>query len=71
VITAVLLIISASTAYAAGITVPLNSTLDVNTGTLDVPGDITFAGTLAISTGTINLTGNWAKTGTFTAGTVK
>jgi len=51
VITTVLFIISASTAYAAGITVPLNSTLDVNTGTLDVPGDITFAGTFTADTG--------------------
>jgi len=32
VITTVLLIISASTAYAAGITIPSGSSLDVNTG---------------------------------------
>jgi hypothetical protein len=55
--------------YAAGITVPLNSQLKVNTGTFIVPGDVADSGTVVLTTGTIKLTGNWTNSGTLTAGT--
>ena len=56
-------------AFAAGITIPSGSTLNVNTGTLSVGGDVTNAGTLILTTGTVTLSGSWANTGTFTVGT--
>jgi len=58
----------ADVASAAGITVPSGSTLNLNTGTLNVPGDITNAGSFQTSTGGITLTGSWANTGAFTKG---
>jgi len=62
---------SAVTAYAAGITIPASSAINVNTGTLNVTGDISIltGGTLQASSGTIKLTGNWTNSGTFTSGT--
>lgn len=59
----------AFSAYAAGITIPGSSAINVNTGTLDVPGDISITGTLQTSSGTVRLTGNWSNSGTFTANT--
>ena len=58
-----------SQAWAQGITIPAGSALNINTGTLTVPGNVTNAGTLAASSGTINLNGNWTNSGTFNAGT--
>jgi len=63
-----ILLLSAATAFAAGINIPSGSALNINTGTLNVPGDISFSGTLQISTGAINLSGSWSNSGTFTAG---
>ena len=68
-ITILLFIGSPGWLYSAGITIPAGSTFNVATGTLNVSGDLTNAGTLTSTTGTIKLTGNWAKTGTFTSGT--
>ena len=56
-------------AYAAGITIPLGFTLNTNTSTLNVPGNVTNAGTLQVSSGAITLTGDWSNSGTFTQGT--
>ncbi len=61
--------ISSSAAYASGITIPSGSSLNINTGILNVAGDINNSGTLVLTTGTITLTGNWINSGTFTAGT--
>jgi hypothetical protein len=60
-----------SQAWAQGITIPANSSFNLNTGHLIVPGDITVktSGTLSATTGPISLTGNWANSGTFNAGT--
>jgi len=58
-----------SQAWAQGITVPAGSTLNINTGVLTVPENITNAGTLGVTTGTINVIGNWTNSGTFNAGT--
>lgn len=55
--------------FAQGITVPSGSSLNVNSGTMNVAGDVTNAGTLLTTTGTITLSGNWANSGTFTPGT--
>ena len=43
----------AALALAAGLTIPSGSTLKVNTGTLNVAGDIINEGTLLLTTGTI------------------
>ncbi|MBI3314622.1 MAG: DUF11 domain-containing protein [Candidatus Omnitrophica bacterium] len=59
----------AGQAWGASLTIPSGSTLNVNTGTLTVPGNITNAGTLQTSSGTIMLTGNWVNSGTFTSNT--
>ncbi|HLD87953.1 MAG TPA: hypothetical protein VI955_01365, partial [Candidatus Omnitrophota bacterium] len=59
----------AGQALGASLTIPSGSTLNVNTGTLTVPGNITNAGTLQTSSGTITLTGNWVNSGTFTSNT--
>ncbi len=59
-----------TSAFAQGLTVPAGSSLDVNTGTLRVAGNITVAGTLETSTGAVSLTGNWDNSaGTYTPGT--
>ena len=56
-------------AFAAGITIPASSTINVNTGTLNATGDLTNSGTLQATSGAVALTGNWTNNGTFTAGT--
>ncbi len=65
----IFILLSQSSAYAQGVTVPAGSKLNVNAGTLNVPGNITNAGTLQTSTGTITTTGSWVNSGTFTPGT--
>ncbi|MCM8797614.1 MAG: C25 family cysteine peptidase [Candidatus Omnitrophica bacterium] len=65
---ALLFLGSATSAFGSGITIPQNSSLNVNTGTLNAAGDISNAGALVLTTGTITLTGNWSNTGAFTAG---
>ena len=60
-----------TTAFAQGITIPNGSTVDVNTGTLSVGGDVTIEGALVSSTGTVALTGDWdnsSGTGIYTSG---
>ncbi|MFH1347291.1 MAG: hypothetical protein ABIH22_01240 [Candidatus Margulisiibacteriota bacterium] len=69
VLIALALCASAAMVFAAGITIPSGSTLDINTATLVVPGDITNNGTLEATTGIIQLTGNWTNEATFTSGT--
>ncbi len=64
---ALIAVVLASGAWGAGITVPSGSTLNVNTCTLNVCGDVTNAGTLQTTTGTISLIGNWVNSGTFTS----
>ncbi|MDO8675400.1 MAG: hypothetical protein Q7K71_04715, partial [Candidatus Omnitrophota bacterium] len=59
----------AGQAWGASLTIPSGSTINVNTGTLNVPGNITNAGTLQTTSGTITLTGNWVNSGTFTSNT--
>lgn len=59
----------AAMVFAAGITIPSGSTLDINTNTLVVPGDLTNTGTLEATSGIIQLTGDWTNNGTFTSGT--
>ncbi len=57
--------------HAAGLTVPSGQTLNVNTSSMDIRGDVTvdFGGTLEMSTGEIRVDGNWENNGTFNAGT--
>jgi len=59
---------SASLIYADGITIPANGKIYVNSGTLNVPGDILNLGLLQVSTGTITVAGNWINDGTFISG---
>ena len=68
-ITISVLVAAAGELFAAGITIPAGSSLNVNSGTLNVAGDVTNAGTLLLTLGSITLSGNWSNTGTFTAGT--
>lgn len=56
-------------AFAQGLNIPAGSSVDVNTGTLDVGGDITVTGTLASSSGRVALAGDWTNNGTYTPGT--
>ncbi|OGW98690.1 MAG: hypothetical protein A2Z81_07805 [Omnitrophica WOR_2 bacterium GWA2_45_18] len=66
-------IFNISSVLGAGLSIPTGSKIDVNTGTLDVAGNVTILGTLETSTGTVKLTGNWdnaAGTYTANAGTV-
>ena len=63
------LAVAAGEVFAAGMTIPASSSFNVNTGTLNVAGDITNAGTLLLTSGAVTLTGNWSNSGTFTAGT--
>ncbi len=66
---AILVAFIPSQAWAQGIVVPSGSSLNVSTGRLTVPGDITNAGTLSATTGAINVSGNWTNSGIFSAGT--
>ena len=56
-------------AFAQGVNVPSGSTLNVNSGMLNVSGTVNNAGTLLVTTGAVSLTGDWTNSGTFTAGT--
>jgi hypothetical protein len=60
--------LSSGLGYAAGITIPALSAINLNTGALHLPGDIANSGTLQLSTGSISLTGNWNNANTFTCG---
>ncbi|MCA9399731.1 MAG: hypothetical protein KC618_08275, partial [Candidatus Omnitrophica bacterium] len=62
------LILSSQLIFAQGITIPSGSTINVNTGTLDVGGSVTNAGTLLLTSGAVELQGDWTNSGTFTAG---
>ncbi len=63
-------LILSTTLYAAGINIPSGSSLNVNSDTLTVTGDITNTGMLQTSSGTIKLTGNWNNSsGIYTANT--
>src|SRR3990167_4188010 len=55
--------------FAAGLTIPVGTQVNVNSLTLNVAGDITVQGTLSVTSGSISLTGNWTNSGTFTYGT--
>jgi hypothetical protein len=46
-----------------------SATVTINSGSLNVNGNITISGKLDVSTGTISLSGNWSNNNTFTCGT--
>ncbi len=54
---------------AQGLNVPAGSTVNVNSGVLNVAGSVTNAGTILTTTGTVTLTGDWTNSGTFTSNT--
>jgi hypothetical protein len=60
---------SANLAFAQGFNIPAGSTLNLNSSTLNLPGNLDIDGSLVVTTGTVSLTGNWDNAGTFTAGT--
>ena len=66
---AVIGIISTTLAHAAGLTIPFGHTVNVNTSTVNVSGDVNNEGILQLSTGAINLDGNWSNIGSFISGT--
>jgi hypothetical protein len=71
-ILALMIVLGLGVSYAfAELIIPSGSTVDVNTGTLEVSGDIDLSGTLASSSGRVALTGDWnnAGVGTYTPGT--
>jgi hypothetical protein len=55
--------------YASDYTINSGATVTINSGSLNVDGNITISGKLDVSTGTISLSGNWTKNNTFTCGT--
>lgn len=66
---AIIGMISTTTVYAAGVTVPYGHTFNVNTSTLNANGDVNNEGTLQLDTGVIMLNGNWSNYGVFSSGT--
>ncbi len=61
---------SQTSVWADGLSVPASSSVNVNSGTLDVPGNVTNLGTIQVSTGRIKVGGNWDNSsGTYTSGT--
>jgi len=52
--------------YAAGLNIPNTSTVNVNTGTLNVGGDLDLDGVLQTTTGDVSIGGNVDLDGTFT-----
>ena len=65
---AILVCFIPSQAWSQGILIPSGSSLNLNTGTITVPGNVTNNGTIVATNGTINLTGNWTNAGTLDAG---
>lgn len=57
--------------WAQGVNIPASSTVNVNTGTLNVAGNVSISttGTLQTTTGTVKASGNWTNSGTFTPNT--
>jgi len=66
---AFMIILSAATNLNADFNIPAGSTFNLNSGTLNVTGDLDIDGTLVVTTGTITLTGDFDNAGTFTGGT--
>jgi hypothetical protein len=60
---------SANLVFAQGFNIPVGSSLNLKSATLNLPGNLDIDGSLIVTTGNISLTGNWDTTGTFTAGT--
>lgn len=69
ILIALRMIVCAQIVLAQNLTIPAGSTLNVNSGALNVTGSIYNDGTLALTTGTVSLTEGWYNNGTFTAGT--
>lgn len=55
--------------YASDYTINSGATVTINSGSLNVDGNITISGKLDVSTGTISLSGNWTNNNIFTCGT--
>ncbi len=69
-IAALIFVFSLSTqvAYAVGLVISGNSTLEIDDETLEVTSDVDLSGGLTLSTGNINVGGNWTDDSKFTAG---
>ena len=70
-IAALLIIVigTATTAFAAGITIGSGATVTLSGSPTITTVDLTITGTLSAGAGTVNLSGTWTRTGTFTPGT--
>jgi len=60
---------SSASNIAGNLVMTANTTLAIQTTTLNITGNLTGAGSVTMSSGTLNIGGNLATTGIFTAGT--